>query len=357
MNTLMYLDKKQIQIHAIIWMFVALFFNLVDPIPGSWAAKIIGGSLIIICYMFVFYSISLLIYPKFWSGKRIYLILSIACCLITYWVITYIVFLKIIPAVGGTTYFQNSTFYFFLVNELELFFIVGIAGSSSFFSRYGLYKLKQQAEKEKALLLKELNFLKNQFNSHITFNFLNYCYSKVHQQSPETAESISLFSELLRYTLQTGSEEKVALSKEIIYIENFISLQKLLSAKVYVDFHYDGEIGNAFILPRILVTFVENAFKHGLCNDPKNPIHISLIVMDNKLIVNIKNKINNSKRIKGTNKGIENVLQILELYYPNNFGLQKEKNGEFFIVKLWMGLTFQLEKSYVPLGSTFKDNV
>jgi sensor histidine kinase YesM len=261
----------------------------------------------------------------------------------------YFVFFKIIPGLGGHTYSEDYPIGFFLGYEISFFTIVGAAGTSSFFNRYGLYKLKQQTEKEKSLLIKELNFLKNQFNSHITFNFLNYCYSNIHKQSPETAEAISNFSDMLRYTLQTGPEEKVALSKEIIYIENFISLQKLLSAKVFVNFDYDGNIGETLILPRILVTFVENAFKHGLCNDPKFPIQINLMVNDDKLTFTIKNKINHSKRIDNTNKGMENVTQILDLYYTDNYELRSNAEGEFFCVDLWMGLMEQpqcIEKAY-----------
>jgi hypothetical protein len=347
MNALMYLNKKQIQKHALTWMLIIIFLNLVDPVPGSWAAKIIGSFLINLNYIFVFYILSLFIFPKFWLSKRIYLVLGIISCLIIFWASNYIVFLKIIPALGGSTYFQSNTFYFFLVNELELFFIIGAAGTSSFFNRYGLYKLKQQTDKEKVLLVKELNYLKNQFNSHITFNFLNYCYSNIHKHSPETAESIGLFSEILRYTLQTEPEEKVALSKEIIYIENFISLQKLLSAKVYANFSYDGDIGDKKVLSRILVTFVENAFKHGVLNDPKSPILINLMVNDNELAFTVNNKINRSKRIESTNKGMENVTQILDLYYANNYKLKRGEDGEVYSVELRMGLGEEL----VAVGS------
>jgi hypothetical protein len=68
------------------------------------------------------------------------------------------------------------------------------------------------------------------------------------------------------------------------------------------------------------------------------------MVRDNKLTFTIKNKINHSKRIKSTNKGMENVTQILDLYYANKYELKNKVEGEFFCVELWMGLKGQLQK-------------
>jgi hypothetical protein len=338
MNPLRYLNRRQLKKHALIWAIIIIYFNIIDSLPGPLAVKIIGSAVINLNYMFVFYSFSLFIFPKFWVSKRFYLVLNIIGCLIVFWIIMYFVFFILNPGLGGYKYTDDYPIRTFLGYEMSFFTIVGAAGASFFFNRYGQYKLKQQAEKENLLLIKELNFLKNQFNSHITFNFLNFCYSRIHKHSPETAESIELFSELLRYTLQIGTEEKVALSKEISYIENFIKLQKLLSVKVYANFDYEGNFGNVYILPRILITFVENAFKHGVFNDSKHPIRIDLKIDNGKLIFTTKNLVSRNKRIESSNKGMENVTQILDLYYANNYALKKEEEEGFYSVELRMGV-------------------
>jgi two-component system, LytTR family, sensor kinase len=171
------------------------------------------------------------------------------------------------------------------------------------------------------LLQKELNFLKNQFNSHITFNFLNFCYSKVHNLSEETAEAIDLFSSMLRYSLEIRPEQKVPLLKEIEYIKNFIELQKLLTSQVYVDFTCQGNFNDKLILPRILVTFVENAFKHGQFNKSSHPITISLKEHEDSICFKVINKRNNKKNLNNTGIGIENVFQVLNLYYDKAYKL------------------------------------
>ena len=198
-----------------------------------------------------------------------------------------------------------------------------------------------RSEKEKLFLARELAFLKDQFNSHLTFNFLTYCHNNIYKESPETAESVGIFADMLRYTLQTGPEGKVALSNEIIYIENFISIQRLLTTKVCVDFSYDSKIGDKKILSRVLVIFVENAFKHGVLNDPQNPILINLMVDDNQLTFTVKNKIKKSVRLKDPRKEMENVTKILDLYYANNYKLKKEEQGGAYSVELKMGLAEQ----------------
>jgi two-component system, LytTR family, sensor kinase len=334
MKSLQRLNNKQAKRHFLIWFIIIAYFNLIDPLPGTWSVKIIGSALINLNYIYVFYSISLYIFPKYWLANRFHLILSNIACLLSFWISMYFVYFKIIPYLGGHTPFQDYTIDFFLMYEISFFTIVGAGAASSFFSRYSIFKLKGQTEKEKSLLVKELNFLKNQFNSHITFNFLSYCYSKTFNQLPEVGQSIELFSDMLRYTIQTKPEEKVPLNSEIVYIENFIKLQKLLSAKVFVNFSYDGEITDKLILPRILITFVENAFKHGLYNDAQYPIIIYLKVELTKLTFNIENRVQRNKSLVSSNTGLENVTQILDLYYHDNYKLICSEKEQMYHVSL-----------------------
>lgn len=334
MKELMRLNKKQLQRHALIWAIIICFINLIDPLSGSLVVKVVGSGLIHFNFMIVFYSLGFFVFPRFWKSNWTLLIIGISCCLIIYWLNAFLIYKKIILGLGGKEYFEGYSLFEFLIHTLINFNIVGAAGTASFFNRYGLYKMRLQTEKEKSLLVKELNFLKTQFNSHITFNFLNFCYSKVHRTEPQVAESIDLFSEMLRYTLQTKPEEKVALNAEITYIQNFIDLQKLLSSEVYVDFKYEGSLDNTTILPRILITFVENAFKHGVFNDPENPIVVMLKSDNDKINFTVTNKINRHKKVQSSYTGLQNVKQILDIYYPDKHILEFDEQDEIYKVSL-----------------------
>jgi two-component system, LytTR family, sensor kinase len=336
LKSLKRLNNKQIKRHILVWILLFTYSNIIGGIHGSIQALIICFALLYLNYIFVYYIISLFIFPKYWQTNKYKLSLSIFGVLLIYWFNGYIIFKVIMPSVNIIVDFQAySTFRFF--KQLFYFFVLfGSAALVSFLSRFGLYKLKQHEQREKMLLAKELFFIKNRFNSSLTFCFLNHCRAETLSYLPETAESIRIFSDLLHYTHQTGCEEKVKLSKEILYIKNFISIQKLLTEKVFVDFSSSGKLESCKIVPRILVTFVENAFKHGIINDSSFPIRISLSYTDYKLIFSVQNSIYAHKKLPGTHKGLENVAQILELYYPNRHSLCTSDNDGVFSVVLEM---------------------
>lgn len=327
------LNKKQIKAHAIAWTMVFLYMTAMFNFDTTWdIATIINRILCLLNFMFVFYSLSAFVFPKFWKKNYLLLGISIFSILILFWINGRIIWVKIYPALGGEYYEEKLTGY--LGRTFYFFLITASAGTASFFIRYGLNKLKLQSEKEKALLLKEITFVKNRFNSRLTFDFLNHCQKNVSGSHPETAVSIRLFSKMLEYTLGTTAEKKVNLEDEIDFLQNFISIQKLLSTKFFADFTYEGNPKQKQIYPRILITFVENAFKHGIINDSENPIDIKLNVTDNILYFTVKNKINKHKKIQSSYTGIENVKQTLDLFYPGLYNLNIQEEEVFYIVEL-----------------------
>jgi sensor histidine kinase YesM len=194
-----------------------------------------------------------------------------------------------------------------------------------------IYKLKLQNEKEKALLLKELVYFKNQFGPHVTFNFLNYCYSHVHKNSKEAAKAIELYSDMLRYSSDSLSESQVPLEKEMDYLRNYIGLRKLLNKKVFADFEIHGNITGKLIYPRLLLTFIENAFKHGVYNDPENPVGITVLSNQGHLEIMVVNRVNRGKNIISSGVGLKNAQQLLQLHYPERHHLTLEEiNGQYY---------------------------
>jgi hypothetical protein len=337
MKELMYLNRFQLRRHLLVWLFITLYLGIGHQ-NYTWSSTIIGLVLVSFTYMFAFYSIYLLAFPLFWGKNILLVFISIAIILILYWIIGYINTHKIIPYLGGTTYYESKPFSFYINVTFNYFFITASAATASFFSRYGLYKLKQQAEKEKLLITKEINFMRNQFNSRLTFDFLDYCNHNIKPHSPETAESVALFSDMLKYTLQTQPNEKVPLQSEITYIENFISIQKLLSSNVYVNFSCKGNTNGIQIIPRILITFVENGFKHGTYNNNQYPLEINLEIENNHLLFKVKNKINPNKKVISSHTGLANVQQALELHYAGNFELYTREEEGFYYAELTLSV-------------------
>src|ERR1035437_2466414 len=104
----MNLNITQLKRHIIFWIIIITYLNLDSPVPGSWAAKIIGGVLESLNYIFVFYRFSLFIFPLFWEKRCIFLLLTfiiVSYCL--YSTVAYFNYLKIIPYLGGFSFHQK----------------------------------------------------------------------------------------------------------------------------------------------------------------------------------------------------------------------------------------------------------
>jgi sensor histidine kinase YesM len=306
---------------SIFWILIITFFFIFDNIQGALIARVISCILTSFNYLLVLYTFSLFIFPKFWKKNKLYLVSSSIISLLLYWSISYLIYIKIIPFFGGTSYYQINTLSFFLVDSIFLFFVFAISGTSLFFHRYSINKLKNQVLKEKELLTKELYFLKDQFNSHLMFNFLNFCYSRIHKQSTNVAEAIEIFSDMLTYTLKTKSEEKVPILQEIQYIQNFISLQKIINPNTFIKLYSEINDESFKVMPMIVSSLVENAFKNGVNNESQSPIILNITNLNNKLGIQLKTKISNTLEFKNE---LNDLVKLIGSYYEDKFILKNE---------------------------------
>jgi len=202
---------------------------------------------------------------------------------------------------------------------------------------------KQLLEKEK--LETELRFLKYQFNPHFLFNSINSIFFLIHKNPDAASSSLAKFSELLRHHLYECNDELVPLDKEIAYLHNFIALEKLrqnTGVKVVTDITDDFPPG-AGITPFILMTFVENAFKHvSKDNDRDNRIEIRLHAETNVLAFEVSNSsspLATRQAVHYGGIGLKNVQRRLALIYPGRHDLAIRHQDDAFQVNLRMELT------------------
>jgi sensor histidine kinase YesM len=168
----------------------------------------------------------------------------------------------------------------------------------------------------------ELQFLKSQLNPHFLFNSLNNIYSLAYQKSDKTADAVLKLSEIMRYMIYESNDGWVSLSKEIEYLQSYIELQKLrFKDGASVEFTLNGEIDGQMIVPLILISFVENAFKHGVANDPNDPIKINIIANKKILHFSITNRKHNHNKDEMGGVGLSNVERRLQLLYPGRYKL------------------------------------
>jgi two-component system, LytTR family, sensor kinase len=204
---------------------------------------------------------------------------------------------------------------------------------------------KRQRELEKEKLETELTFLKYQFNPHFLFNSINSIFFLIHKNPDMASASLAKFSELLRHQLYECNDQFIPLKKEIAYLENFIELEKLrqnanLTTTFNIDDDYPADLG---IAPFILMTFVENAFKHvSKHKSSPNWIKMDLTVEENRLKTTITNSTaeNDSRQaISYSGIGLKNVQRRLYLLYPDRHHLEIQQTPDIFSVKLELQLT------------------
>ena len=192
-------------------------------------------------------------------------------------------------------------------------------------------------EKQKAEA--ELKLLKTQLNPHFLFNTLNNIYSLSLSQSPVTSTAIGRLSEILDYILYQCDSRVVPLAGEIRLLENYIGLERL---------RYDDRLTvnlvcradpQPQIAPMLLLSIVENAFKHGAGNDIGKPvIDIELEADDQLFLFTVTNPFTPKRLLNTTSIGLPNLKQQLELIYPGKHNLVLKQTGTQFMVKLSIGL-------------------
>ncbi len=168
----------------------------------------------------------------------------------------------------------------------------------------------------------ELKFLKAQINPHVLFNSLNNIYAYVLAKEDIAGDMLLKLSDLLRYLLYECSAEHVSLQKELDAIDNYMELQKMgLEGRGEVTLTVEGHPGRLTIPPCILITLIENCFKHSmasLTDGIEINIHIH-IGNDNLLRLqttnNFASRVGPSAVENRNGIGLSNIAQQLKLIH------------------------------------------
>lgn len=188
-------------------------------------------------------------------------------------------------------------------------------------------------EKEKSSA--ELSLLKQQINPHFFFNTLNNLYAMSLTKDEQTPDVILQLSELMRYVIYKGKEEKVSIVEEVKYIEDYIKLQQIRLHKT-LDFQFSKSIENEKLAvpPLLFITLVENAFKHGIEPAEQNCyLHIHLKSDENGLVFTCKNSVEIGEE-STSGIGLDNLKSRLNLSFPNRHELLIDQQPKHFNAKL-----------------------
>lgn len=209
-----------------------------------------------------------------------------------------------------------------------LVYLIGVVSSLLF----AINNRLRNVEKEK--MQSELSFLKAQINPHFLFNTLNSIYALAIKKDDKTADAVVQLSELMRYIISNANDDVIALDKELNYIDNFIQLQKTrLGNTVKIKYVSEGNVYGKCITPLILISFIENAFKHGVNPNQDSEIDIKISIEDHFLTLFVSNnKVESIHSQSGI--GLQNTIERLAYLYPKNHELSIDDSPEKYTVIL-----------------------
>jgi len=340
-------NKRSFIIHLIFWMLTA-----VVPVVGLFSHDLSAYDLSIkygyfaIINLSIFYINYTLLIPLLIQQKKKYGLYVLAIILI---ILMMAVIKTFLAAVNSDIILARDTgsSQIPLYEELGSFALQSIFTSGFFIVVSSLLKFaidwvgneKVQKDLMSEKREMELQFLKSQLNPHFLFNSLNNIYSLAYQKSDKTADAVLKLSEIMRYMIYESNDSWVSLNKEIDYVHSFIELQKLrFKDGAAVEFTVQGEIDNQRIVPLILISFVENAFKHGIANDPNNPIKINIIANQKILHFSITNKKNQYNKDEMGGVGLNNVERRLQLLYPDRYKLNIVNSATHYTSELMLDI-------------------
>ncbi|NEU10406.1 histidine kinase [Flavihumibacter sp. R14] len=333
---------RQIFLHAAVWASILLFFMLL-----SGSGKITYKAVIMVGYfglinIATFYINYLIILPKL-LNKRKYLLcgVTIAGLVLVSGLVKYglaIIFEDLVLVRGENQEHRLSFWSYYLSAIFIGCFFMFLSTALKFMVDWFINeKVRTNLENEK--LTAELAFLKSQINPHFLFNTLNNIYSLAYQQSDKTPAAVLKLSEIMRYMLYESNEDMVDLSKEIRYLENYIELQRLrFKNDAYVDLQIIGEAQDQKIMPLVLISFVENAFKHGVATDEQHPIEISINIEPERLIFKVSNTVHKLNKDLTGGIGLINVKKRLDLFYHRHYNLEIDNHSDRYTSELCLDL-------------------
>ncbi len=333
--------------HILFWICVFLYFMLTANFNfySSYQQVIEFSLMVVLTQMLTAYTCLYLLIPKT-LNKRKYVLFAVSL-----FVLLFVMF----AIYNLYKFWFYDPKYYETYNELgKLYakesFLERLAYPSVFLSKCikfltptalllmaGFYKNQQQflqlKEQKKTA---ELLALKNQLNPHFLFNTLNNLYSLAIEKSDKTPEVIERLSDILDYILYRCKDQYVPLLKEVELIENYLALEKVRYGK-RVNIVFNKVINEDInIAPLILLTFIENAFKHGV----KQALHqaqisICLKTEEDRVVFEIENSKPNTKlESEEEPLGLKNLKKQLELLYPESHSLTILNENDRYSVTL-----------------------
>ncbi|MGY3088877.1 two-component system LytT family sensor kinase [Hymenobacter sp. UYAg731] len=321
------LTKSALRWHVLGWLlygsyeFLGVFLH-----PGGHLRISLWLMASILFIRFIeFYLCYLVVYPRLLrSGRGPQLVAALLGVLALYIGARALIEEVIYPAVlGFHNYSPDTSVTYYIFDNMFFASPMIVLSAAVWSAQAALFRERENRQLREEKRAAEVAFLKTQINPHFLYNTLNMLFSMAYPMAKPVANAILKLSELMRYMLHDTPDGQVDLEKEIEYLHNYLALYRLrFPDNFHVDFTVTGEPAGHRVAPLVLIPFVENAIKHGVLDDPENPVHIRLTIEGEQLRFEVENQRNDDNKDATTGIGLPNLRRRLELLYPERHALR-----------------------------------
>ena len=233
---------------------------------------------------------------------------------------------------------EVKSIYMIFAEELIIALLVVAAGTTIKLLSQWLNEEGRRKDVEKEQLKTELALLRHQVSPHFFMNTLNNIHALIDINTETAKDAVIRLSTLMRYLLYDTAQGQTSLKKEVEFIESYITLMQLrFSKKVKISLDIPNKIPDIQIPPMLFISFIENAFKHGVSYQADSFVQFKLELNDKQLNCVIKNsKHKNTEKFDKSYSGIglANIKKSLELLFTKDYTLNINENDKEFEVKL-----------------------
>lgn len=230
--------------------------------------------------------------------------------------------------------FGISVAYYFMMNFIKQKTI------SNELEQQKLHLIIEDERTKRALSKAHNDFLKAQINPHFLFNTLDFVYHNVSAQSPEAGEAVITLSEMMRYAVDSSEQgDFILLADEMEQVEKLVylyQLRKNMELNIVLDFA--PEASRLKFIPLVLMTLVENIFKHGHVADRETGVVVYAAVEDGKLVLETLNALNLGSKGYSTHSGLKNITERLKFAYGKQVQSRFEAEGNLFRARITVPL-------------------
>ncbi|NMH89079.1 sensor histidine kinase [Flavivirga algicola] len=349
-----FIQKRRWLVHVLFW--ISIYTLLVLGFDSDYehsTEKLLHqfikmSTKIVAAYLFVYYQVPKLLYKK----KYLLFIISVIIFSYIFCVLERLLVVHVIePLLRKGSFEQESIFEILTdIEKLHSTYLLSLYFPTLMFFVLKLVKEKfveisqiETLKKEKSLA--ELSFLKAQIHPHFLFNTLNNLYILSLQKSNKAPETVLKLSQILDYMLYQCNDKHVNIEKELELIENYIHLEQLRYGN-RLEIKLESNIGNlqTKIAPLILISIIENAFKHGI-GETINKAEIKIDIKEEKSVLDFS-VFNTKAKLLQKDKtqyregiGQKNIEKQLKLIYPNKYQFQIDEKDMSYHVKLKIDLS------------------